>query len=66
MQEGPCFVVRDAGFGADALLSGVRGVTVRWSDCPGTREVCNGDSEEVWYAGLQAYVYAHGDQLEEN
>jgi hypothetical protein len=32
----------------------------------GTGEVCSGDSEEVWDAGLQAYVYAHGDQLEED
>jgi hypothetical protein len=29
------------------------------------REVYGGDPEEIQDVGLQAYVYVHGDQLEE-
>ena len=66
MQEGPCFGVGDEGFGVDSLLYGVRGVAVRWSNFPRTCKVCIGDSEEVWDAGLEAYVDTHGDKLEED
>jgi hypothetical protein len=66
LQEGPCFGVWDERFGVDALLFGVRGVAMRWSNFSRTREVCSVDSKEVWYARPQAYVYAHGDQLEED
>jgi hypothetical protein len=64
VQEGPCFRVQDEGFGVDALIFGVIGVTTRCSDFPWKVDVCSGDSEEIWYAGLYTYVYLHGDQLE--
>jgi hypothetical protein len=65
VQEGPYLGVRDEGFGVDALHFWVIGVAVRWSYFPWIGEVCSGHSEEVWYGGLQAYVYPLGDQLEE-
>jgi hypothetical protein len=45
---------------------GVRGVAERWIDFLGTGKVCSGGPEEVWDAGLQAYVDTNGDQLEED
>jgi hypothetical protein len=38
---------------------------VIFSYFPWTWEVRSGDSEEIQDVGLQAYVYAHGDQIEE-
>jgi hypothetical protein len=66
VQEGPFFRVRDEGFGVYALLSRVRGVVASWSDFPLTWEVCSGDYEAIWNAKLQAYVYTHGNQPEED
>jgi hypothetical protein len=40
-------------------------VAAKWLDFPWTGEVCGGDHEEIHDVGLQAYVYAHGEQLEE-
>jgi hypothetical protein len=39
-------------------------VAARWSDFPKIGKACSGDSEEVWDAGVQAYVDIDGDQLE--
>jgi hypothetical protein len=38
----------------------------RWAGFLGTGKVCNGSPEEIWDAGLQAYVDIDGDQLEED